>query len=592
MLLSIILLSQINSTFASTLNNNANGHLTIFENLGELVPDSAYIHVAIPVTFSHFKDYFFLAKRLLKQDTEDLIQSSTFKSAEWREPQTSPVHEALVQPLASNSPHDIAGLSVAHRIDSIIAQFTNITQLLPTYSLNRPAKYNRERRFIAVALTGLAGIIIGAVMGTFFGQYSQKQMGSISTLQDLSLLLHTEEQHQDMLDNLDRRVHTAFDIFTYNNKVDVSIRALAWQGIVDQLQRRLTQFIQFVTELQRHRLSMTWFSAEQMRNLHNEVVAQAVTHNLTPLTKHLSDYSQLEVSYLTTRTQIIAFMHVPASASQQIWTIYRYIPFPIPLQNSSMLVITASHDIIAVGPDSRHKVMSQSQFDQCRKRNHHFVCESPLVTNTDFATSCVGALMDHNSEAIQQHCTLQHQPIQEQVYQTAANQFAIFAPQTYTARGHCINGTTISALISPTASVNVPSGCTLNLRQHSITVPTNIITTLIPWVQETKWDTFEVPRRLLKQSADNHAHIQRLLSNETTMSSQFHADFVASVQDLQKAHATLAAQLENAQTIHATLLLALACTVVILILALCTCLCCRYCATQTSPFLTQPPQQQ
>jgi len=527
---------------------------------------------------------------MLKWETKDLFNSEAFQDAHYYKPHTQPMHEMLIRPLTANSSYDHTGLSAAHQIESIISQFFNITALLPAHSPNQqaPITHSRQRRFFPVIIAGIAGGVMGGLLGTFMGQYSQKQISSITTLEDLSLLLHVEDEHQHLLDNLSRRVNSALTIMNWENRVDLPTRASVWNGVIAQLQHRLTQFVQFVTELQRHRLSMTWFSAEQLQKLHEEVVKQAKNNNLAPLTQYLSDYSQLEVSYLYSENEILAFLHVPASASEHIWTIYRYIPFPIPATNSSMLVITAPQDIIAVGANNRHKIMSQSQFDQCQKRNHHFVCEMPLVTNTDFATSCAGALMDHNSEAIQQHCSLRHLPLQEQVFQTATNQFAIFSPQTYTARGHCINGTTISALVSSTASVTIPSGCSLKLRQHSITVPVNIITTLVPWVQETKWDTFEVSRRLLQMSLDKHATINEILRNDSTLSQDFQENLLTSITHLKAAHSTLSTQLLNAKVEYSTRDLVFTIAMVILVIALCTCLCCRYRNATQPPFQHVP----
>ena len=120
-------------------------------------------------------------------------------------------------------------------------------------------------------------------------------------------------------------MNAAFNILSEQNRADVNNRYNIWQGIVNQLQHRLTQFIQFVTELQRHRLSMTWFNAHQMATLHHEVITKSAHHGLFPLPQHLSDYFQLEVSYIKSNSEIIAILHVPVSDTKSTWSIFKYM---------------------------------------------------------------------------------------------------------------------------------------------------------------------------------------------------------------------------------------------------------------------------
>ncbi len=570
-----IILAIITSASAAVLETEADGHLTIFENLGELIPNSAYIHVVIPVDLRNYRQLFLTARELLRIDCQNIHNTKKYQDLRYYNSNLDNLNGVLMHPQRSNSTADAAGLSIAHQLDNILAKFDNIVKLMPQEVEKRaPNSMHRSSRSITAIVFG--GIALIGILGTLFGLYSQKQLSTITIAKDLDLFLHIEEEHQDMINNLNKRLNLAMSILSEDHKADVINRQFVWLSVIEQLNHRLKQFHDFVTELQRHRLSMTWLTPKQMETLHQEVASQAQLHGLIPLPTHLSDYAQLEVSYLKSDKTISAILHVPTSSSKFTWTIYKYIPFPILLDNSTLLSVQAKDEIIAVGPDHNHKVLSRSQFERCLRRNHIFICESPLITATNFSTSCVGALMDHNQQAIEAHCTLHHLPIQEMVFQTAADQFAIFSPLTYTARGACHNGTAISALISKTSKVTVPNGCTLNLRQHSLSVPINVIATLTPWVQETKWDILGVPRKLLQESNQRTIKIQRLLQNDSDIESIIEGQLLSTVKHLQDAHERLEAQLQQAQELATYVTIAVALAISFIVIGLCVCLAIRF----------------
>jgi hypothetical protein len=448
---------------------------------------------------------------------------------------------------------------------------------------------------VAQAVIGvITGIIAGAIVGTFIGPYTQQQISSIPLAKDMDLLLHIDDKHHQLLENLEKRVNIAFEILKNSSRRthgDIDNHLLIWNAIIKHLDHRLDQFTNFISHLQDRRLSPTWFTKDQLQKIHEDVLAHAKRTNLNPLPQHLSDYFQLDVSYVRNNDYITAIIHVPASASPTIFKLYKYIPFPIPFNKDHILTIHTDQDIIAVGPNSEHKILSPSQLANCQKHYQKYICESPLITHTNFATSCVGSLMDHNHFGIQNHCTLRTSPSQEMVFQTATNSFAIYSPETFTGRGHCLNGTSMSALISKVTKVQVPSGCSLTLRHHVITVPVNVIAAGQPWVQHTKWDTLEIPKKLFANEIKRRNDIQRLFSEDDEVRSVIEAQLNSSLMDLQDAHDSIAKDAENFMfsiNNHQYYILALAAVAAILFIILCICMCCRYCTAPTPAYVPAP----
>jgi hypothetical protein len=324
---------------------------------------------------------------------------------------------------------------------------------------------------------------------------------------------------------------------------NLDIHVTIWNAIIQQLQYRLNQFIDFITQLKHGRLSLTWFTTSQLQRIHNSVIEQAEKHNIKHLTQHLTDYFQLDVSYIRSENFITAIIHVPATAAFTNYKLYRYVPFPIPLSNSEFMTIHADHDIIAVGHDNKHKVLSQTQLNSCTKHYQNYVCETPLITNTNFSTTYIGSLLDHDASGIQTHRSVSSSPSQETVFQITSSQFAIYSPETFTGREHCSNGTLLSALISQISKVTVPPGCNFKLRNHVLSVPLNVISSAEPWVQETKWDTLAVPRQLMVNQLRRTAAIHQLLQQDDMQQQLAQAHLHASAIMLNTSH--------NAVTQHA-----------------------------------------
>jgi t-SNARE complex subunit (syntaxin) len=499
-----------------------------------------------------------------------------------------------LHPESSATLNKDAGISLAHQIMQIKSSFKNITEMLPKQSSE--ARHSRHKRIIPYLIGLAAAAIVGAIVGTYFGPYNQAQLDALPLLDSMDLLLHIDSSHHHLLDDLNNRVNSAFQVLrahdedfrNFDNHITI------WNAIIKHLQSRLDQFVDFVTQLQHRRLSLTWFTEQQMRNIHGSVLQQAHKNNLIPLTQHLTDYFQMDVSYVRSEHFITAIIHVPATASDSYFKVYRYIPFPIPLSDSHVLNIHAREDIIAVGHNNLHRVLSQTQLNNCNRHYNKYICESPLITNNNFSTTCVGSLMDHNPVGIQTHCSISSSPSQETVFQITNNQFAIYSPETFTGRGQCSNGTALSALISTISKVTVPPGCTFNLRNHVLTVPINVFTSAEPWVQQTKWDTLEVPKQLLLNDLRRQNAIHQLLSNDELAQAKMQtglkmSDTLINAANMSITHQTLA--VHQAVSMHFWFIIGLAVFCTITFITLCTCMCRRYknAATVLQPYIATLP---
>ena len=68
-----------------------------------------------------------------------------------------------------------------------------------------------------------------------------------------------------------------------------------------------------------------------MEILHNSVETVALQEGFHNQAEQISDYFQVEATYLRTGEDLVIIVHVPCIKSKSLLKIYKYLPFPIPL---------------------------------------------------------------------------------------------------------------------------------------------------------------------------------------------------------------------------------------------------------------------
>jgi hypothetical protein len=68
-----------------------------------------------------------------------------------------------------------------------------------------------------------------------------------------------------------------------------------------------------------------------MEIMHKAVKKLAMEEKFNSQTKKITDYCQIEVCSTRTLDHIVIMVHVPCIKTRSLLTIYRYLPFPIPI---------------------------------------------------------------------------------------------------------------------------------------------------------------------------------------------------------------------------------------------------------------------
>ena len=265
--------------------------------------------------------------------------------------------------------------------------------------------------------------------------------------------------------------HTLEEIFAIFIKNNPALLYAKFNDLRTTLQQHIHNLQDTLQMLQLQRLSTTTLTSIQLYKLYDKINTLARTNNLSPLTNKAQDLFQLDTSYLRIKNEILILVHVPCSNPSSLLTIYKYVPFPIPVvsrnfNNKKPILNTiqdvfdissptspiategihfqADSDLIAIGKNNNNKhryiLLSTPDLAACTKRSHAYICERHQVTKSDLLGSCLGSLYLQNALGVATNCKINRVDLRETVYQISNTQHIVFTPKPITTQITCING--------------------------------------------------------------------------------------------------------------------------------------------------------
>ena len=419
---------------------------------------------------------------------------------------------------------------------------------------------NRVKRLAPMVAFGA----ISGVLGTFLGMYSAYEVTQLKMRlnqqgRNHNLLVHVTKKQEERIHRITENMNAIVQLIKMMVDFNPALIAAQLGAQLDLFESRLTRATSAVQQLQHRRLSIDLLDTLQMTEMHRSVAEVANARGYVLMPERLSDYFQLEASYLRQGEDILIMLHVPCINKDQMLTIYKYIPFPYPLPSSidqenitiaemlskrvgefniakhnprsdqeiDALIIIPEAEMIAVGRNDRYKILTQGDLDNCIKRNRVYLCERNQVLHTNLANSCLGSIYNRNEIGVRNNCKLERRKLRETVYQLSATDHLLFTPIPYNTRIDCKNGSHFPIYLAQTTQLHVPEECSVVLKSHSIQSDYNIRISPEPLHIPCQWDPLTLPADLLLDAAviDRKIHtvstdLARLL-NETGTKTDF-----------------------------------------------------------------------
>ena len=123
------------------------------------------------------------------------------------------------------------------------------------------------------------------------------------------------------------QLENIFSLYIKNNP------ALLYAKFNDQLmtiQDRIYNLKDTLQMLQLQKLSTSLLTYTQLYTLYAEIQTLASNNKLSLLTNKPQDLFQLDTSYIRVKNDVLILLHVPCASPDNLLTIYKYVPFPIP----------------------------------------------------------------------------------------------------------------------------------------------------------------------------------------------------------------------------------------------------------------------
>ena len=436
-------------------------------------------------------------------------------------------------------------------LDEIFASIPNSTNFHPT----------RVKRVAPLVAFGA----ISGVLGTFLGMYSAYEVTQLKMRlnqqgKNHNLLVHVTKKQEERIHRITENMNSIVQLIKMMVDFNPALIAAQLGAQLDLFESRLSRATGAVQQLQHRRLSIDLLDTLQMTEMHRSIEEVATARGYVLMPERLSDYFQLEASYLRQGEDILIMLHVPCINKDQMLTIYKYIPFPYPLSSSisqenvtiaemlsqrvgefnivkhnppseqeiDALIIVPEAEMIAVGRNDRYKILSQADLDNCIKRNRVYLCERNQVLHTNLANSCLGSIYTRDEHGVRSNCKLERKKLRETVYQLSATDHLLFTPKPYNTRIDCKNGSHFPIYLAQTTQLHVPEECSIVLKSHSIQSDYNMRISPEPLHIPWQWDPLTLPADLLLDAAliDKKIHtvssdLAKLL-NETGTKTDFH----------------------------------------------------------------------
>jgi hypothetical protein len=484
-------------------------HYIVFEKVGEMAAKTTYIHVMMSLNFTHFEEDVLTMNKSMNAVIDKLWQE---------EPNQKTRKKLKLLQDAVNKRITISAKKVK-LMDKILPNASpkrnkrepyseyppppeNVTDAFLTMSDPHMKRYRRQIEAATVAL-GASGIAGAAT--TFMGIYTAVQINSISNQiqeqsKEINLLVQVTNRQTEELKTLTKYTKDAIEDLQYLIKESPCMIDTDFNDRLIEMEEHTARFVTMVQQLQHRRMAVDWLTVDQLNLLHKHTLQIIKAKNYHPLVKQVSDYYQLEMSYLRKEDGVVAILHVPAMVAPKMMSLYRYVPFPIPLQEGGgdvksdsrdkthALFIKTPSDLIALDENNNFKIVSATDFATCTQHSKIFLCKSGEILKTNLLEDCMGSLFMRNKEAVQTNCKFEIKPIKEEIFRLNHHEFMVYSPSPFVTSVICKNKTRTIIDLGKITKLYIPAGCSVELASHIITVEEDFGIYLPSHVSSWDWD--------------------------------------------------------------------------------------------------------
>jgi hypothetical protein len=217
---------------------------------------------------------------------------------------------------------------------------------LPVHTSSTFPIHHRRQIFVAAAT-------VGSILGTFLGLFNSKE------IQDIKHdLLKLSDQHNILTSIVQKHEHELATLYTELKSLADSVELLIMYNpaliyailheTVTAMNRRISILFDTLQQLQHQCLAVSLLSESQLQVVFDAAQNSARHLNVALIPNNPQDLFQVDASYIRKGDEILILLNIPTAATDEMLTLYEYVPFPFPLRKNTNSPLTNLDSILSL----------------------------------------------------------------------------------------------------------------------------------------------------------------------------------------------------------------------------------------------------
>ena len=198
----------------------------------------------------------------------------------------------------------------------------------------------------------------------------------------------------------------------------------------------------------------------------SKIKCKAQEYDLVPVASNMTDLITEPISY-TVDEGFVDFIVHTTLRQNNMFTLYKFMPVPIPLPGGRNVIPSVEKQFIAVTSTlSEHIILSHEDLQTCKKVKNIFTCHN-MLTSKKLHNTCIGSIFKNLKSFILHNCKFTDvEDTKESIIQVSDTRLLIIVPQGHSISSYTsskdFGGTPTQTLLKGNVYVDVKPGYTFS----------------------------------------------------------------------------------------------------------------------------------
>jgi hypothetical protein len=260
----------------------------------------------------------------------------------------------------------------------------------------------------------------------------------LDIVQSHEIRLATFEKKEAILEEITKKTLMTFK--TSSLLISSLMFYIQFEYKISLVKQNVDGYQDVINGIMSRRLPTAIVNFANMTTVLRNVTAKVEERGFHLIPQSIDHIFQVEVSYLTEGRKVHILAHLPIARTENILTLYKYLPTPIPLADRAVTMkINDFHDVLAIS-NSFFLTMKFYDLASCKVMGKTYLCQNQnVLTKTKFLdTTCLGSLHKSDATKVVENCPHTFHAPQDEIYQLSKTKFSSFSTKEQNLDVNCI----------------------------------------------------------------------------------------------------------------------------------------------------------